>query len=255
MWTIRQEQTEAFRQHHLQKFEDEMVEHLKKFSPQQCRVAGEPAVRQVIRMGIENGGKYGFTNRGPLRFYIELMFMFGSYFDTDPQYPWVNAVLNDAESVDQMVRADRLFNAMNEYLPEVPGPENKNYLQALRRLSETKIADLLRPNVSLEDSAFQGLLAVYPQTCEYLGERKARSIIQQSFTVASKHGLTSPKGMLLVVALTFFMGHGFPADHLCNWIARRLDEERFPDPAKRTEELYTKATQYVKHVLAESAQA
>src|SRR5271156_5932319 len=101
MWMIRQEQTEAFRQHHLHKFEDEMVEHLKKFSAQQCKKAGEPGVRQVIRLGLENAGKYGLTNRGPVRFYIELMFMFGSYFDSDPQYPWARAALTSPANLDQ----------------------------------------------------------------------------------------------------------------------------------------------------------
>src|SRR6266849_10193118 len=109
MWNIRPHQADTFSNTALQKFEDEMLEHLQKFSPQHCKVAGEPAVREVIRKGIETAGKYGFTNRGPLRFYIELMFMFGSYFDSDPQYPWAGTVLKDPEVIDQTIRADRLY--------------------------------------------------------------------------------------------------------------------------------------------------
>ena len=90
MWTIRQEQAEAFRQNALQKFEDEMVEHLQGFASGHWMVIGEKTGRLVIQLGLKNAGQYGFTNRGPVRFYIELMFMFGSYFDTDPQYPWAN---------------------------------------------------------------------------------------------------------------------------------------------------------------------
>ena len=50
---------------------------------------------------------YGFTNRGPLRLFIEMMFLCGSGFDTDPQYPAVGAVLRAAG--DQMQRAQMIF--------------------------------------------------------------------------------------------------------------------------------------------------
>src|SRR5215510_13947025 len=114
MLTIRSEQADAFRQAALQKFEDEMVVHLKTSYAEHWKVMGEVAGRCVIQLGIERAKKHGFTNRGPVRFYIELMFMFGSYFDSDPQHPWASHVLNDPESVDQSVRADRLYAAMNE---------------------------------------------------------------------------------------------------------------------------------------------
>jgi len=253
MWTIRQEQTEAFRQHHLQKFEDQMVVHLQKFAPRHWQVIGEPTGREVIRLGIEQAKKYGFTNRGPVRFYLELMFMFGSYFDADPQYPWVRAVLCDPEPVDQMVRADRLFDAMNEYVAKVPGQKHKHFIEALKRLSRTNVEEVAKPGVPLDESAAQELRTIYPQACDYLGEPTVRRLIQQGFDLARAYGLNSSRGTLLMAGLTVFMGHNFPEDPLCGWISRRLDAKRQPDPAVRTNELYAKATLYMKHVLAESA--
>jgi hypothetical protein len=253
MWTIRQEQNEAFRQYHLKKFEDEMVIHLGKFAPNHWQILGEPTGRQVIQLGLAQAKKYGLTNSGPVRFYLELMFMFGSYFDTDPQYPWASTVLKDPEPIDQMVRADRLFDALNDYIPQVPGPKHENVIAALQRLDATPVEKIAKRGEPLDDSAFQTLCVIYPQTCDYLGEPRIRAIIQRSFEFAHTHGFTSSKGKLLMVGLTFFMGHGFPNDPLCGWIARRLDANRFPDPAKRTDELYAKATLYMKQVLAKSA--
>jgi len=253
MWTIRQDQAEAFRQHHLQKFEDEMVEHLKKFAPQHCRAAGEPAVRRVIRMGIENAGRYGFTNRGPVRFYIELMFMFGSYFDTDPQYPWATTALNDLTYRDQGRRADRLFRAMNRYGAQVRGPNNRHLIEALNLLSQTKAEEVANSTDSLEESAIQRLYAIYPETCNYLGEPALRGLVRDSFEIACSYGLTTVKGMLLMVAFTIFVGHRFPVDPLYPWIGKRLEAGRGSDPEARTEELHTKATLYLRHALAEKA--
>jgi hypothetical protein len=255
MLTIRQEQTEAFRQHHLQKFEDEMVAHLAKFAPKHWQILGVPTGRRVIQLGIEQAKQYGFTNRGPVRFYLELMFMFGSYFDTDPQYPWARAVLKNPETIDQMVRADRLFDAMNEYVALVPGPKHKYFLEALQRLTNTDPENVAKPGVLLEESALQRLAVIYPQTVAYLGESRIRPMVQRSLAIARKYEFTTVKGQLLMVALMFFMGHGFTNDPLCGWIARRLDPKHRSDPAARTEELYAKATLYMKSVLAENVEA
>ncbi len=253
MLTIRQEQIDAFRQYHLRKFEDEMVVHLQKFAPLHWQILGEPTGREVIRLGIDQAAKYGFTNRGPVRFYIELMFMFGSYFDTDPQHPWARAVLQNPEIADQMFRADRLFDGMGEYVAQVPGPKHKHFIEALERLKKTNMEEVARPGIPLEDSAARALREIYPETCEYLGEPIIKQLIQHGFSLAQRYGFDSVRGMLLMVGLTFFMGYNFPQDPLCGWIGRRLDDKRRPDPAARTEELYAKAILYMNHVLAESA--
>src|SRR6266700_1172129 len=151
MLTIRPEQGEPFRQHPLQKFEDEMVEHLKKFAPRHWKVMGEHDGRVVIRLGIEQARKYGFTNRGAVRFYIELMFMFGSYFDTDPQYPWATAVLTSPDYVYQSVRADPLYAAMNEYIASVVEPERDSAIAAAGNLLDPGFEKLLPRGSNLQD--------------------------------------------------------------------------------------------------------
>src|SRR5579863_8700811 len=105
MWTIRQEQIETFRRATLQQFEDRMVTHLQQFAPRHWRVMSEADGRKVIRLGIDRAAQRGFTNEGPVRFFIELMFMFGSYFDTDLQHPWATAILEDSAFPDQIARA------------------------------------------------------------------------------------------------------------------------------------------------------
>jgi hypothetical protein len=203
-----------------------MVEHLAKFAPQHCKVAGEPAVRQVIRLGIENGRKYEFTNRGPVRFYIELMFMFGSYFDTDPLYPWAGTVLSDSQAVDQTVRADRLFSAMNRYLADVSGPNHEYLIGAMRRFRELRIEDFFVRGEGLEESILTKLRSVYPQRFRYLGEPVLRSLIRYGFNLADKYAVGDDRGRVLMTSFVFAMGHGFVTDPLYGWIGRRLQDPR-----------------------------
>jgi hypothetical protein len=250
MLTMRQEQVDAFRQHHLQKFEDEMVEHLQKFSPRHWRVMGEPDGRRVIRLGIERAEKYGFTNRGPVRFYIELMSMFGSYFDTDPQHPWASSVLSDPETVDQDIRAERLYAAMNKYLEQVVEPERQHLREAVRPLMEARFEDVVQPGTELESEILKVLHSACPARCEYVGEAVLERLVQHGFELAQNYGFESDKGKVLMVILTFVVGHGFPNDPLNGWIVRRLSSKRWPDPNKRVDELSSKSLLYLKHILA-----
>ena len=93
MLQIREEQMAVFEQAALRRFEDEMVVHSKIFSPRLCEVLGEEQLRVALRRAMARAGGYGFSYRGPIRLFIEFMFLFGSAFDTDPQYPWAGKIL------------------------------------------------------------------------------------------------------------------------------------------------------------------
>src|SRR5216683_3530174 len=247
MLTIRPEQADTFRKVALQKFEDEMVEHLRKSSPRHWKVIGDEHGRRFIRLGIEHARRYGFTNRGPVRFYVELMFMFGSYFDTDPQYSCASAVLRDAEPVDQTVRADRLYAAMNQYLAEVSGPDYRYLIEALRRMTHLRIEDFLAPGIAPEEGILEKLRFAYPQKCEFLGEPVLRVVIRHGFKLADTYALATDRGRVLMTGFAFAIGHGFPKDPLHGWIGRRLAEPKFPSAEDRVNELYSKALLYLSH--------
>lgn len=175
---------EVFEELALRNYEDEMVQHIKQSTPKHSETIGEPAVRQVIRIGIERAKEYDLTNRGPGRFYIELMFMFGSDFDTDPQYPWAEEILSDSEITDQMERADRLYNKTMDYLEKAAGPEYKYEKEAMRRLSQMRFEDLPTSEEDFESEIVTHLNRIHPQKFEYIGETAIRELIQRGNEVA-----------------------------------------------------------------------
>ena len=250
MLTIRPDQVESIRHHHLQKFEDEMVEHLKKFAPRHWKVMGEPAGRQVIKLGIAQAEQYGLTNRGPVRFYIELMLMFGSYFDADPQHPWASEVLSSSEAVHQDVKAKRLYEAMNTYMSKVVEPERQHLREAVRPLLDAQFEDVVKPGADLEHVILDALHSTCPARWEYVGKRTLKRMVQHGFMLAKDHGFESDKGRVLMVILALVVGHRFPDDPLNPWIVRRLTNPRWPDPNKQVDELASKSLLYLKHILA-----
>ena len=192
MLIIRKEQMEVFGQTALNRFEDEMVLHSQNFSPELCKVLGEEQLRLAVRDAIVRADNYGFTNRGSIRLFIELIFLFGSAFDTDPQYPWSANILRD--SSDQMQRAERLYEKTLDYQEKVSGSDAVNTRKALRNL-------LFLAQQPLELSANEfalGMLRevahIFPQKAAYVGEKALQALISESRTVAHQAHLPMPHG-------------------------------------------------------------
>ena len=246
---IRDEQMKVFEQAALRSFEDEMVKHIKQFAIKHSEIIGDQGVREVVRMGIERAKKHGLTNRGPVRFYIELMFMLGSDFDTDPQYPWAGEILNDPGIVDQMERADRLYDKAMNYVEKVAGPEYKYEEEALRRVTQMRFEDLPDSDEKFASDIIGHLKRIYPQKIEYVGELALNILIQQGNELAKSHAISTTAGAALIVGLMFAFGHGCFTDPQFPWIAGTLSNTSVIDLNKKVERLYSRMMTFLDNAL------
>jgi hypothetical protein len=248
--TIRPAQFDAFRLAALRQFEDEMVRHLARFSPTHSRGIGEEAVRHVIRLGVEHAAKYGFTYRGPVRFYIELMFLFGSHFDSDPQLPLAaRALLHDEPRDQQMTRADRLYRLTLDYNETVAGPGNSHARRAIRSFRELAAAPLPFDEQNLVGGLLDLMWRLYPERCAYVGEDALRALIDEALSAAPRRSLTSIRGVTLCCLLMFELGHGVLDDPLYPWISRTLSEGVDASPDELAARLEHKTIAYLDLIL------
>ncbi len=245
---IRQQQMDSFEQDGVRRFEDEMLAHLKSVSARHCEVIGDEKVRTAIRLGLENSKKYGFDTRGPVRFFIELMFMFGGYFDTDVQYPWASEALNSPDYPQQMFRADHLHGKMLEYLNAVSGPGD---VYAKRAMRETvRLVSEAPAHAALGRSELLSRLPqVYPEKCAWLGAGRLGDVIDGGMDVARANGITAARGLGLFALLAFAMGHRFAGDPLYPWIANTLQNPLITDANARAEVVEKKSLLYLNRVL------
>jgi hypothetical protein len=244
---IRDEQMEELRKAPLRAFEDEMVAHLAEFSPPLFKAVKENQMRVVICLGIARAGKYGITFRGPIRFYLELMLLFGSHFDTDPQYPWAAEILRD--SAPQMSRAERLYERTLDYRKNVGGPKDAHTLQALRNIRVLVDQPLTVSSDNFSSAILEAMTRVYPQKMAYVGENGLRVLIDAGIVAAQKYGFSSIRALALPVVLMFAFGHNCFHDPLYPWIERTLEEETITDPEARARRLEKKAVIWLDHVL------
>lgn len=253
MLTLRQEQIDAFKPKAAAQFEEDMLAHLEGFAPKRCEALGEQVVREVIRAGTNRAKKYGFVLRGPVRFYIELMFMFGGYFDTDPQCTWAAAVLKDPKPIEQMARADRLHKEMNKYISAVFGPQRKFLIQATKRFSRAKLEDFIAPHASLDETILANLKQIYPEKCEHLGQKALAALLEIGAQTARDSQLHGQTGIVLTTILAFDLGHRFAADPLCRWINADLAGKNQPDANLRIQKTFSKWKAYLDSLLFDVA--
>ena len=246
MLVIRKEQITVLEEYSQKGFERELAAHITEFAPRHCAAIGNDAVREFARQAIERAEKHGFTNRGPVRFYAEMMCLFGSDFDTDGQLPWVQEVLQNEMLGEQTERADALFDRMQEYDKAVTGPEKKYYLKALENLSKIKFEDYDLKR--LDDEVKRGLERIYPQKCQDLGIDGLNALIARGKHLAEESSVTSERGVALFIALAFILGHGFRNDPFFPWIANTMDKDK-GDPNEKAERVFNKMKLYLDEAL------
>jgi hypothetical protein len=247
---IRDEQIDTLKQVPLRVFEDEMVVHLAEFSPPLFNAVKEDQLRKVIRFGMTQAETYGITFRGPIRLYLELMLLFGSHFDTDPQYPWAGEILRDQDSVPQMDRADRIYEKTMDYREKVAGDQDEYTLNALRRILDLAQKPLAYPSGDRVNAMLAEMREVYPEKAEYLGEATLRLLIKEGLGAAEKYKFSTDHAIALPVVLMFAFGHGCFDDPLYPWIGKTMSDEAITDPEARAKRLEKKALTWLNHVLA-----
>ncbi len=249
MLVIRAEQMDIFQKTALLSFEDQMVAHLAEFSPPLYRTVGEEQMRKVVQLGMSQATKYGFTYRGPVRLYLELMLLFGSYFDTDPQYPWATEILTNKEVGSQMQRAEWLYEKTMDYRKKVAGPEDVYTLEALKKIAVFARNPISMPADNYIPALLREIALIYPQKAAYVGKAGLEALIRKGIVGAQRQRFTTMRGAALVATLMLAFGCGCGIDPLYPWIGKTLNNEAIANPDDKAKHLEKKAVIWLDHVL------
>jgi hypothetical protein len=238
---------ETFRQAAVLKFRTELVEHAQRFIPNHAKLIGERRLREVVELGCERAATFGFTQRGPVRFYIELMLMLGRGFDSDPQFPWAGKTLRSDLS-NELEKSDLLFDRFQEYQSAVAGPGNAHAADALARLAGLRPCDLQAAGES-PGSALDAMKSIHSRKFEYVGEPALRNVAETAVQAARSFGITSQPGIGLLSILMFAAGHECFRDPLFPWISGSLHDDCVQEPEARVDVLYHATVDYSKRML------
>jgi len=249
MLIIRSEQKDILRKKARRDFEAEMLIHLRKFAPALFNVAGEEQMLKATQLGIKRAGDHGLTYRGPVRLYIELMLLFGSYFDTDPQYAWATEILNARSSGLQMHRADILYERTLLYQQEVAGPNKIYTIEAYKRIAIRAQQPVEINSGDLASTMLHEIKQLYPQKASYIGDAAVEALILEGVKEARTRRFSNVRSIGMIIILMFSFGHGCTDDPLYPWIGRTLKDEAIADPDTRASRLERKALTWLDRVV------
>jgi hypothetical protein len=246
MLQIRKEQYEELGKVSLKRFEDSMVEHIKEYFPKCFEIHKEPLIRKVILYAVDRAESYGLITERDVCLYINLVFLLGSNFDTDPQMPWAAAILNDETITDSVIRIDKLHDKGMEYLDQVAGVENEYLGRALLKVREISIEDFAKiPTGNAGDIAATQLQKIWRRKRQQMGETILARLIRDGIESAKGHNLTSERGVVLYTVLMFFLGSGFDKDPQFPWAENVLNDKSIPDESTRVNRLYEEAIAFM----------
>lgn len=249
MLTVRSEQMMAMAEAiAIERFEPHMIRRLRTLFPEHTSALRKSGVRRCVRLGIQRARVYGITNPRQLQFYIVLMFLFGSRFDTDPLYPWAARILHEDLPLDVPTRIGRLQSATLDYLSIVHGPDGSFVTTALDRLLHVELNSLPHSlERRFERDAIDLLERIHPQRHAYLGDGPILQMLRRSRDMAKQLNLDTPEGIVLTAGLMLTVGHGWSQDPLYPWLSSDL--ERRESPAQRVNRLHRRVMRYLRLVL------
>lgn len=249
MLRIRPEQMKVLEADVLNRFNQEMLEHSKEFSPELCNIIGDEQLRVALKQAMKRADEYGFTNRGSVRLYVDMMFLFGSDFDTDPQYPELVEILKSDD--EQMQRAEALYEVVLDYNAKIAGPDASFVYHALRALPDFAQERNSYPPDIFVAKIIDKMQQMYPQKADYIGEEGLITLISEARHKAQEFRFPtiSNRGEVLLIVLMFSFGHGCTHDPLYPWISQTLQDKKILDPAERIKRLEKKALTWLGHVL------
>jgi hypothetical protein len=242
---IREDQVAAFQQSARSQFELEMLAHMKEFAPELCRLRGDRVILTVIRSGISRAEGAGFTLRGSIRLFLELLFNFGHGFDSDPQLTWAQDLLIDRSTNDEQSRATRLYIRARNYLNEVAGPDNVYASEALARQDSLRSFAAIPDGRPVENRILDAMRFMHPQKFRAVGEPTLRQIIAKAAQVSAAHRLPAEKGTALLSGLMYGFGHEIATDPLYPWVSGTLEDPLTTDREGAVTRLYEKTKIYV----------
>jgi len=97
-------------------FSSGMIGLFREVHPKKAALLGNGVLEKLIADGSESALRYGIVGERGRMVYLLHMFIIGSGFDRDPQFPWAEAILTDTALSGEGERVDRLHQAAMDHL-------------------------------------------------------------------------------------------------------------------------------------------
>ena len=215
---ITEAQLEKLAPYVLENYISGLVAHCDECYPHLRKTMGEEKLRQVLKGCVDKAGQSGFTQREPVQFYIDMMIAFGTGFEADPQYLWIQKALAQSRHLSQIERSFELYHSVKDYFNQILGVQSQYFFDAAQRVQAMDIDQLPVYKTGFESYMHKILQECYPQKYDTSGTQAMTALIQAGEQKAEQsYGFTQARPAAVVVMMMFLLGHQFDHDPFYDW--------------------------------------
>ncbi|MDR1662758.1 MAG: hypothetical protein LBR95_10145 [Azoarcus sp.] len=179
----------------------------------------EERLREILKtVCAKSEASFGFDQRGPIHGYLDLVWVYGWDFESDPQYQWVIQTKKANEALTQVEQADILFDEMQDYEEAVNGDEFQYRNAFIKNFQVLNVSALPVREATFVPDMLCVLHDLYPQKYERANEQAlAQLITEERSKAAGIFGFHKPHHQGLIVILAFLLGHEFHRNPFLDW--------------------------------------
>lgn len=240
--TVTNEQLTALKPYVLDNYTDGLILHCNKLYPHLERTLSRERLKLSLKEAVYKAEESGFTQRGSVQFYIDMLVVFGMGFETDPQYPWIQQNLVQNKKLSELERSMALYQQVHLYLNEITGEQDQHLLASAVRLQKLTLDNMNIERKTYIKDVHTLLYNVYPQKYQQSSKDDLTNLVRQGTIKAqAQYQLEKPNHAALIVLLMFVLGHQFDEDLFQPWIHQEKIQQYIGDNERLINKIVTRA--------------
>ncbi|MDC9596867.1 hypothetical protein [Xenorhabdus anantnagensis] len=226
---LNEEQWNILKKHSFNAYIDELVAHCNESYPYLDIKLGKDGLRSALKNAVGKAKNEGFDQRGAVQFYIDMLILFGTGFQTDPQYTWIKTSLDNHAHLGQLEKTSLLYHEITRYLNEVHSEKDEHLKDSIFKFQNINIERLnVQWNtygINIDDI----LKHLFPQKHKYIKQDDIKKLIQLGVEKSNQYGIESANQSAFLTLIMFLLGHEFDQDIFLPHLNSKLFKQYYSD--------------------------
>jgi hypothetical protein len=195
------------------------ADHLRLNFPDLIAQASPEELALAAAKGLENARGHGFNRRPQMYFMVQLASALGSGFDTDPQYRWLQPLLDNQPGLPATHRSRVMGWHVDAFRTRAYGQDLSACQAALARLVAIDQQTLQRVSEALPHEGPRLLATVFPRRLDFMDRDAMFSLLNAARRGAALQPGAGNGAAALLLLLMFLFGHQVLQDPLRLWLS------------------------------------
>ena len=204
------DQVDVLKKISIENYINEVIEHCGVIFPRLIPLYSKVEFYSYIQQGITLAKKAGYTQRGPVRLYIDAMIIFGSGFEREPLFHSLG--INEKKELSQIERSVNLYALLNDYIEKVYGENVCFFKKSFEVFKKFSAKDFPMEISSSNAELHELLMGIYPQRYDFAGYNAVDDLIAALDVACERYKIKWLNHRLYLALIMFLFGCSFEQD-------------------------------------------